>query len=356
MARGMKMAKNNCTTEEMKEIFDVAKNISSVMDVDALLKRIGTAAEKLLNAEASSIMLLDDDKQTLSFKVATGEKGGVIQKMKVKVGQGIAGLVAQDKKRIVVNDCAHDPRFNSQMDKASGFITRSVMCVPMFVETELVGVVEVLNKKEGFFNEDDSVILESLASLAAVSINNARTSEDQRNFFVNVIEILISAVESRDPKLAGHSWNVAQLSTILGRRMGIKDQEYKGLYYGALLHDLGFINVRGSISSGRSNDVETGHPKSGAEMVRNINLLKAAEPVIRHHHENFDGTGYPDGLAGDKIPLGARIVAIAEAVEEMRLNGYTNEKINQMLKLGEHTRFDPEIVELYTKEFSEALV
>ena len=349
------MPKNNCSTEDMKEIFDIARSISSVMDVDALLKRIGAAAENLLGAEVSSIMLLDEDKQALSFKVATGEKGGIVQKMKVKVGQGIAGLVAQDRKMIVVNDASKDPRFSNQMDKASGFVTRSLICVPMFAENELVGVVEVLNKKTGGFNEDDSVILESLASLAAVSINNARVSEDQRNFFVNVIEVLISAVESRDPKLAGHSWNVAQLATTLGRKLGVKDQEYKGLYYGALLHDIGFINSRESISAGRINDVETNHPKSGAEMVRNINLLKSAEPVIRHHHENFDGTGYPDGLAGEKIPLGARIVAIAEAVEEMRLNGYSDEKIKQMLKLGQDTRFDPKIVEAYIKEFSEAI-
>jgi len=85
-------------------------------------------------------------------------------------------------------------------------------------------------------------------------------------------------------------------------------------------------------------------------------LLKSAEPVIRHHHENFDGTGYPDGLSGANIPLGARIVAVAEAVEEMRSNGYSDEKINQMLKLGEHTRFDPEIVEIYIKEIFEAVV
>ncbi len=350
------MAKNNCTTEGMREIFEIAKSLSSVMDVDALLKRVGMAAEKLLNAEASSIMLLDEDKQSLSFKVATGEKGGVVQKMKVKMGQGIAGLVAQNKKMIVANDAASDPRFNKEMDKASGFVTRSMICVPMIVESELVGVVEILNKKAGGFDEDDAIILESLSSLAAVSINNARLSEDQRNFFVNGIEILIVAVESRDPKLAGHSWNVAQLATTLGRRMGVKDQEYKGLYYGALLHDIGFINVKEFISTGRANDAETSHPKSGAEMVRNINLLKGAVPVIRHHHENFDGTGYPDGLSGEKIPLGARIVSVAEAVDEMRMNGYSDEKIKQMLKLGEHTRFDPVIVEQYIKEFSETVV
>ncbi|MBN1822787.1 MAG: GAF domain-containing protein [Endomicrobiales bacterium] len=350
------MTKKNHSADSLKEIFEIAKSISSVLDVDALLKRIGSVAEKLLDAEASSIMLLDEDKQFLSFKVATGEKGGIVQKMKVKVGQGIAGTVAEKKKPLIVNDVAKDERFNSQMDKTSGFKTKSIICVPMFVEEDLIGVVEVLNKNEDSgFNKDDEGVLESLASLAAVSINNAKMAEDQRNFFVNVIEVLITAIESRDPKLSGHSWNVAQISTSIGRKMGLKDQEYKNLYYGALLHDIGMLNAREYISSGRSADDYTNHPRSGTELVHNINLLRGAEPIIRHHHENFDGTGYPDGLAGDKIPLGARIVAVAEAIEEMRMNGYAPEKINQMLKLGEHTRFDPAIVELYIKEVSEAV-
>jgi len=350
---------NNYPTESLKEIYEMAKSISSLLDVDALLKRIGSVAEKLLEAEASSIMLLDEDKENLSFKVATGEKGGVVQKMKVKVGQGIAGAVAQDKKPLIVNDVASDPRFTGQMDKASGFTTRSLICVPMLIESELIGVMEVLNKRTGTFSETDREVLESLASLAAVSINNARVAEDQRNFFVNVIEILSTSIESRDVKLAGHAWRVTQLATSLGRMLGLEGYEYKNLYYGALLHDIGLIGIKdglsvnGGIVTVRDRDPETNHPRVGAELIRNINLLKGAVPIIRHHHENYDGTGYPDGLTGDNIPLGARIVAVAEAVDEMKLSGLAEEKIRQMLKLGQETRFDPEVVGIYLKEFSE---
>ena len=164
------MEKSNVSAEKLKEVFEIAKGLSSIMDVDALLKRIDAVAEKLLDAEASSIMLLDEDKETLSFKIATGEKGGVIQKMKVKVGQGIAGIVAQEKKPIIVNDAANDPRFTGQLDKESGFKTRSLICVPMFIENELVGIVEVLNKKgRSGFSAADQEILESLASFAEVS-------------------------------------------------------------------------------------------------------------------------------------------------------------------------------------------
>jgi putative nucleotidyltransferase with HDIG domain len=344
------------TPENLKEIFEIAKSISSVLDVDALLKKIDAAAEKLLDAEASSIMLMDDDGQNLSFKVASGEKGGIVQKMKVKVGEGIAGSVAKDRKPLVVNDVSADPRFNGKMDKSSGFVTKSIICVPLFFENSVIGVMEVLNKKKaGGFSDDDQMTLESLAALAAVSINNAKTAEDQRNFFVNMIEVLIAAVENRDKKLAGHSWRVAQLATGIGRQMGIEGQEYKNIYYGALLHDIGLLSVQGiSINEGvvtvRERDPEQSHPRVGAELIRNINLLKGAAPIIRHHHENYDGTGYPDGLAGENIPLGARIVGLAEAVEEMRMSGFPEDKIRQMIKAGQETRFDPQVVGVFLKD------
>lgn len=348
---------NQRSPETMQEMFELARSISSVLDVDTLLKRIGAAIENILNAEASSIMLLDDDQQTLSFKVATGEKGGVVQKIKVKVGQGIAGMVARDRKPLIVNDVTKDPRFTGQVDQASGFTTRSIACVPMTADGETIGIVEVLNKRDGSgFTEDDKAILESMAALAAVSINNARLVGDQRNFFVNIIELLIAAIESRDPKLSGHAWKVAQTATSIGRQMHIEGQAYKSIYYGALLHDIGILGVRDcvclsdGIIVGRDHNPEMTHPRIGADLIKNINLLKGAVPIVRHHHENYDGTGYPDTLMGDQIPLGARIVAVAEAVEELRMAGVPEDRLRQMLERGSHTRFDPAVVDIFIKE------
>jgi putative nucleotidyltransferase with HDIG domain len=354
------MNNDNDHTKDLKEIFEIARSLSSVLDVDSLLKRIDVFAERLLDAEASSIMLVDDDKQYLYFKVASGEKGGIIQKMKIKIGEGIAGTVALERKPMIVNDVAKDGRFSAQMDKASGFVTRSIICVPMFVDEALIGVLEVLNKNDQKgFTSDDEQMLASLASLAAISVCNARASEDQRNFFVNVIEVLISAIESRDARMSGHSWKVAQLATAIGKVIGLKGPEYKDLYYGALLHDIGLLSIKDKLTfddgilTTQDRNPETNHPKLGAELIRNINVLKGAAPIIRHHHENYDGTGYPDRLISDDIPLGARIVALAEAVEEMRFNGYSDDRVKQLLTFGENTRFDPEIVEIYLKEFLE---
>lgn len=341
----------------LDELFDIVHSLSSTLDLDTLLKRIGDAAERLTNSEASSIMLLDEDKQHLYFKVATGQKGGIIKKIRVKIGEGIAGWIAQEKEPVIVNDVSKDSRFTGQVDKASGFQTKSLLGVPLLVGDELIGIAEVLNKKDnGQFTEQDKTLLQSLASLAAVSITNARFAENQRNFFVYMIEILTTAIESQVGHLSEHCWRVAQLATILGRALGIEGEDYKALYYGALLHDIGYLATKESVSlaegifSIQEKDPEKMHPVIGSEMVQKINLLRAIAPIIRWHHEYYDGSGYPDGLKGEDIPLGARIVNIAEFIEELRISGLPEEKILERIKSESGIKLDARITDILLLE------
>src|ERR1700733_3814610 len=128
----------------VKGLFNLAKGLASTLDVDALLKRIGQSAEQMFLCDASAIMLLDEDQEHLFFKVATGEKGGMVTKFRIKVGEGIAGTVAQNRESIMINDVSKDARFTGKHDQASGFKTQSALCVPMLAGGELIGVVEVL--------------------------------------------------------------------------------------------------------------------------------------------------------------------------------------------------------------------
>src|ERR1041385_6227436 len=112
-------------------LFNLARGLASTLDVDALLKRIGQSAEQMFLCEASAIMLLDEDQQHLFFKVATGEKGGMVTKFRIKVGEGIAGWVAEKRESAIVNDVASDARFTGHHDQSSGFTTKSALCVPM---------------------------------------------------------------------------------------------------------------------------------------------------------------------------------------------------------------------------------
>ena len=336
----------------MQGLLGLARGLSSTLDVDALLKRMGQSAEQMFSCEASSIMLLDEDKEHLFFKVATGEKGGAVTRFRVKIGEGIAGTVAQTRESLLINDVASDSRFSGQMDRASGFKTRSVLCVPMTAGGDLIGVVEILNRRNGEFTEADKGLLESLASLAALAISNARVVGGFRNFYSNTIEILISAIEARDIRMAGHCWRVAQRASSLGRRLGMEGQPLKDLYYAALLHDIGFLKVSGGWNLSRilimeSPHAEQTHALIGADMIRHIDILKGASVLIPFHHECYDGTGFPRGFKGDEIPLAGHILSVIENCEEMRMNGYSEEQIHIALVEQAGKRFHPDVAAAY---------
>lgn len=341
--------------KKLEEIFEIVKILSSTLDLDALLKRIGEASEKLTNSEASSIMLLDEDKKHLYFKSATGEKTGILKKILVPIGTGIAGNVALTKTSEIVNDVSKDKRFTGNVDQQSGFKTRSILAVPILVgnNQELIGVAEVLNKKDNSeFNEEDKKLLESLASIAGITILNAKFNEDQRNFFTNIIELLVSAIETVKKKYIGLYWKMAQLATTVARQCGVepKSEEYKNIYFGTLLHDIGYLSPKLKISMDTAENivekakVEQTHPVIGAEILQKINLLKQVAIIVKHHHENYDGSGFPDGLKEGSIPLGSRIIAVCEFVEELRLNNTETDKIISMLHHYSGKKFDPKIV------------
>ncbi|MEW6556211.1 MAG: HD domain-containing phosphohydrolase [Elusimicrobiota bacterium] len=333
---------------EYTDFFEIAKTIASTSDVDAILKKIGAAAEKFTNTMASSIMLLDDDKKNLYFKIASGDKGAILTKLKVPVGEGIAGWVAQHCEPLIVQDVAKDTRFTGKIDSESGFVTKSILCVPLIVNTELVGIAEVLNKIDGSpFTETDKSILIGLANFAAVAIVNARNISDQQNFFANVFEILINAFESKDRRFSGHSFKVAQISTAIARELKIEGSQYKDIYYAAILHDVGFIiQPEYSIVEHRTDKL---HPVNGYEMIKNINLLKNSADLIKYHHLNYDGSGFPEGLKKDEIPLGSRIISLVESVEDMHLAGISDAKIRQNIETQKDIKYDPVIADIYLK-------
>ena len=340
-------------TNTALELFSIAGSLNSTTDLDFLLQKIGAAAEQLLDSEASAIMLVTDDKKNLFFRVASGEKAKALKTMTLPIGQGIGGWVAQHQKPEVVNDTKTDPRFAGKFDKASGFVTRSLLCVPMLFRGELVGVVEVLNKKSGKYTEEHIGLLSSLASLASVAITNAKIISEQKNFFSHVLEMLVAVIETAKPRMEGHPTRAARLACALGRQLGLEDYDYRMLYYAGLLHDIGYVafkNQRILAELGAMSPSEELHPLFSAKMLEGIKMVEGAVPAIRHHHERYDGTG-PSKLKGEDIPLGARILQLVECVEELRMTGLRDyelyKKAVQEARAGSGTRFDPKVVAVF---------
>jgi len=329
------------TTEEL---LGLSKALSSTLDLHLLLRKIDDSAVRLTGAAAGSIMLLDEDKKLLHFRSLSGEEAAMVKPSFLR--DGMAWWVAQHGEAVRVDDVTGDERFTGAIDKITGFKTKSILCVPVTLEDEIIGVIEVLNKIDGAgFTDDDERLLSVLASQAAVAVRNARLATEQRNFFVHVIEILVTAIESTLLVPEGHCWRVAKLAIAIGRKLGMENQELRDLYYAAALHDLGVLSLRQS-------EIEEGsrtrsHPILGASMVKVINMLHSTEPIIRHHHEYFDGSGYPDGLKGEEIPLSARIIGVVEAYEETISEGESQSSARAEIQRNSGKLFDPAVVDAF---------
>jgi len=170
---------------------EISTWVSSVFDPDDLLELIIDTATRMLEAKASSLLLLDKKTKKLRFKVATGEKGAEIRQFEFNLGQGIAGIVAQTGEPLLIPDVTKDARWYKEISASIGFETRSIACVPMQVDGEIIGVVEIIDKEDGSpIRNEDMITLTVFAELASVAIGNSRKIEQVKRENVDLKEEL----------------------------------------------------------------------------------------------------------------------------------------------------------------------
>lgn len=175
----LKGRKDSSLTKELDTLHQISRFIDSITDLKSLLKMIMEESKKVVDAEASSLLLYDNEKDELYFEVALGNMGEEVKEIRLKAGQGISGTVARNKKSINISDVKKTKMWDKTADTRSGFKTRSILAVPMMRKNNLVGVIEVLNKKGADnFSSEDVRIMEILAEQAALCIENAKLYEE----------------------------------------------------------------------------------------------------------------------------------------------------------------------------------
>lgn len=171
-------SKEDVYHRELHTLLKFSTLINSSLKIETVLDNAMNCAEEFINAEASTIYEKDEEKKDLFIRLARGEKKDPIKDVRVKLGDGIAGHVVETGKPMVINDVTKEKRFSNRLDLLTGFRTRSLICVPLFIRGKAIGAIQVLNKKTGeYFNEGDMEILTSLSQLIAVAIENARLYE-----------------------------------------------------------------------------------------------------------------------------------------------------------------------------------
>jgi putative nucleotidyltransferase with HDIG domain len=226
----------------------------------------------------------------------------------------------------------------------------ALLAVPMPGPGSTGGAIVVASTQPGQARLEDADALSTLAALACVALHNADLRDAQRNFFSHVTDILMQALDAHLQFHVGHGERVAQLANRVGRALSLDDAALLRLHFGALLHDIGMLKLdRTQQMNPRSCDK---HTQLGARMLARIRLWKDLAPIVHHHHECWDGHGYPDGLAGAAIPLEARIIAICDAYDTMTSDrSYkdavtTADALNE-IRLCSGSNYDPELVRVF---------
>jgi len=197
-----------------------------------------------------------------------------------------------------------------------------MLCVPVLVRNKLIGVLQALNKQQDTFNKMDCRVLISLAGQIGVALDNARLYHALNDTFHAVIQVLIDAIEKRDPYASGHAKRVSMYSVAIGRELGLDKGQLVNLKLAALLHDVGMMSMSDDMLHNRGTgklkekQVVKKHLELGTELLASVKPLSHLLPIIKYHHEQYDGSG-PYRLAGEKIPLLARIIVIADSLDSM---------------------------------------
>ncbi len=341
-----------------RTLLKAGRTINSSLDTETVLTDIISLAERVIEAEAGSLLLVNRETGRLEFRVAHGGGGEAVKSFSVGLDEGIAGWVARNRHGLIVADAQRDRRLRRDIGERTGFVTRSLLCVPMVSRGRLIGVIELLNKAgraDGRFNPDDLELLEGLAAQAAVALENAGLYRRVQGLYMSTIQSLAEALDAKDPYTRGHSERVADLSDALAKSLGCGEKSRLDIRYAALLHDIGKIGVSetilnkpGSLTEAEMSAVRR-HAEIGATILGPVDFLSEVRELVRHHHGWFDGHGQPGGLKSESIPLGARIIAVADAYDAMTSDrvyrrALTIEECRERLLRGAGTQWDPRIV------------
>ena len=344
---------------ELNSLNSIVLSLSSTLNLDQVLAKVIEEALRVTEAECGSIMLLDEETKTLSIAASKGINPEVTKDTKVRLGEGVSGWAAQKGEPLLLVDGKNDDLY------LESFLNRedvtSSLAVPLMVKGKVIGVLNASRKKkEEVFTQEDLTLISSFAAHAAEHLENARFHKKSEDQFMETINSLSKAVDAKDHYTHGHSEAVTTHAVEIAEEMGLPEDEIRNIKIAARLHDIGKIGIPGDILNKpaqlthEEREIICEHPKIAVKILQEAESLGAIKPLIHFHHERFDGKGYPAGLSGTEIPLGARILAVADSFNAMVTRrpyrpALSFEEACRELQENAETQFDPKVVEAFLR-------
>lgn len=357
---------HNQTKDPLIALVNIGQAVAAEKNIDLLIKTIAEETKTALNADRCTIFMYDKENNELYSKVATGLD---TKELRIPADKGLAGHVVQTGETINIKDAYNDKRFNPNVDKKTGYRTKTILCMPIKnFNQEIIGVFQVLNKFDEYFTPDDEDLLIAIASSAGISLENAQLFERQRKLLEeqkvvldSFIETLATSIDARDKITSGHSSRVKMYSSLIAQEFGMEKNDLYILEKAAALHDIGKIGIRDSVlqKEGKLTPEEYKHIQQHVEITHHIlekihmsEDFKQITEIACSHHEKFDGTGYYRHLKGEEIPFGGRILAVSDVFDAITSKRHYRdkmpiEKVINIIKNGAGSHFDPLVVDKF---------
>lgn len=350
--------------QELGLLHQVSLATNSSLELEYVLETLLDSAVKVLQADSGSIMLLDESKQRLEVKAARGKDTGDLVYKSGSVLEGPAGWVVRNRRALLLPDDLQDGRDEGLVNLLRPDIASSVS-VPIETRNAVLGVLNLNTlTSDHRFDRHTLTFATTLANHTAVAIDKARHHRQVNLLYSGLVRALSGAIDAKDRYTYGHSEMVSKYALLLGERLGFDSDELKGLETAAYLHDIGKIGVRDAVLTKPAmltpverQVVET-HSVVGSQILEKIVFPWPVVEAVRHHHERWDGAGYPDRLSGTDIPLHARILAVADSFDAMTSHRPYRPARSAHEALGEvtlctGTQFDPDVVAVFLERSDE---
>ena len=321
----------------------------------------------LIHSPRGSMMVFDEAAKELKIVASKNISREVIESTRIKPGQGIAGRAFETGETIFVTDPEHNTQYKDFIgseEQKDPFIA-----LPLKVKDKPFGVLNLhLSRKKESFTDYDLKFLTLLAGESAITLENIKLYESIENFYLEMVQTLARVIDAKDAYTGDHAGRARQKARALAEELHMPDQMIKYVEYAALLHDIGKIGIDGGILSkpGRLTEDEYNeikkHPAIGYQILSPIHFLGPVAQMVLYHQEWYNGMGYPEGLKGEEIPLGARIVATIDAWDAMRSDRPYRKALSREIGISELSKgagkqFDPVVVSAFlrleTKEWQE---
>jgi putative nucleotidyltransferase with HDIG domain len=335
--------------QELSILYSISEAFQNVTDTETILQRLVQMAREIAQAHWAVVTILDHEASGRPLKTVEDHAHMALHGARPFLDDHMLEQLVADRKPLLL---PHE---------------YPGLAIPLFIKNELLGVLKVWEKDNRLpFSEDEKLLLVMLCQKAALSLENQCLYESLYQSMLETLKALVTTLEARDPYTRAHSQRVSRYATAIAIEMGCSQEEQEIITVAGFLHDIGKVGISDAILLKPDRlipeeyEVIKMHPVIGEQIVQHLGYFTREAVIIRHHHEWWDGRGYPDGLRRDKIPFLARIIAVADAYDALttvrpyRSSRSSSEAIEE-LECWAGMQFDPRIVEAFRRTMEKNL-